>query len=114
MAHPGVNWRDADSTGTYQLPLAHLTLPQLTAYNLENLLDQLPDNEANLIATGETWQIAAFADLYADKVAKSLPRRVDYERAQRLYAACLESGVEEKYFKEKVEELERVWKERGE
>lgn len=113
LAKTGVTWRTPDST-THLLLLASLTLPQLTAYNLESLLDQHPDNEEKLIASGETWQIAAFADLYAEKIAKSLPRRADYERAQRLYAACLRSGVEEEYFKEKVEELERVWKERGE
>ncbi len=103
-----------DTTDVTMLPLANLTLPQLTTYGLETLLDQLPSNEEKLIATGQVWQIAAFADLYADKIAKSLPRRADYERAQRLYAACLRSGVEEAYFREKVRRLEEVWKERGE
>jgi hypothetical protein len=78
----------------------------------EGFFVQQPDNE--FIATGEVWQIAAFADLYADKIAKSLPKKEDYARAKRLYQACLASGVEEGYFEQKIAELERVWKERGE
>jgi hypothetical protein len=44
-----------------------------TAYNLDNLLDQQPGSEAQLIASGEVWQIAAFAALYTEKISKSLP-----------------------------------------
>ena len=109
-----VNCAVPNAGGNFQLPIAHLIASQLSAYGLDNLLDQHPDNEQKLIATNETWQIAAFANLYAEKIAKSLPKRADYERAQRLYAACLRSGVEEEYFRGKVAELERVWKERGE
>ena len=76
-------------------------------------LDQQPDNEARLIATGEVWQIAAFAELYADKIVKGLPKQADYARARRLYQACLALGVDNGYFEEKLAELERVWKEKG-
>jgi WD40 repeat protein len=101
-------------TSTHKQNLASLNLYQLLAYGLEEILDQQPDNEAKLIANGEVWQIAAFADLYADKIAKSLPKKQDYERAKRLYQACLASGVEKGHFEAKIGALEKVWKERGE
>ena len=44
-----------------------------TAYNLDNLLDQQPGSEAQLIASGEVWQIAAFVALYTEKISKSMP-----------------------------------------
>jgi dipeptidyl aminopeptidase/acylaminoacyl peptidase len=94
--------------------LAGLTLPQLSAYGLENLLDQQPHNEAQLIASGNIWQIAAFAALYAEKIGKTgLPKSADYERAKRLYQACLASGVDNAYFEARIGELEEVWKQRG-
>ena len=62
------------------------------AYSLEALLDQQPDNEQQLIATGEVWQIKAFADLHANEAAGSnILEKVapQYARADRLYAAAL-------------------------
>lgn len=105
---------DEASAAVQDKRLASLTLPQLTEYGLEDLLDQRAGNEDLLIATGEVWQIAAFANLYADKIAKSLPKVQDYNRAKRLYQACLALGVEKGYFEEKLAALEGVWKERGE
>lgn len=90
-------------------PQAHLSLEQLKLYNLENLLDLHSDNEAKLLATRETWQIAAFADLYAEKLTlDSAPKRADYQRAKRLYEACLSHRVDEAYFNRKLADLEKV------
>ena len=89
-------------------------MPQLSGYGLENLLDLKPGNETILLASGNTWQIAAFADLYADKIAKSLPQKADYARAKRLYQACLAEDVDKEYFEKKLAELEKVWKEKTE
>ena len=72
--------------------LAGLTAEQLTAFNLESLLDQHPDNEQKLLATREVWQIKAFADLAAAQAGGSnILSRVEppYARADRLYAAAL-------------------------
>jgi WD40 repeat protein len=93
--------------------LSGLTLEQLKEYGLYDLLDLKPDNEIILLATASTWQIAAFADLYAEKITKSLPKKSDYERAKRLYIACLASEVDNEYFEQKIAELERVWQARG-
>lgn len=74
-------------------PQAALTLPQLQQYSLEALLTLHPDNETKLIATRETWQIKAFADLAASQAAGSnILARVEphYARAERLYAAALD------------------------
>lgn len=65
---------------------------QLFAYNLQDLLDQHPDNEQKLIATGEIWQIKAFADLHAREAAGSnILEKVNpqYACADRLYTAAL-------------------------
>lgn len=95
--------------------LAELTLSQLKEYKLENLLDEYPDNESKLIATHETWQIAAFADLYADKILKTgFPKKEDFERALRLYDYCIKSGEAPEYFAQRVAELKKVWKEKTE
>ncbi len=62
-------------------------------YGLEPLLNFLPDNEAKLLRTGETWQIAAFADLAAQRTvgSRALERvSADYARADRLYRAAHE------------------------
>ncbi len=76
-----------------------MSFPQLDAYNLSALLDLRTQNEALLLETKDTWQIAAFAELYADKITRTgLPKKADYERASRLYRACLESGVDNGYF----------------
>lgn len=72
--------------------LAILIQSQLFAYNLQNLLDQHPDNEQKLISTGEVWQIKAFADLYAkDAAGSNILDKVNpqYTRSERLYAAAL-------------------------
>jgi len=71
---------------------AGLILRQLQPYNLDALLDQHPGNEQKLIATGEVWQIKAFADLAAAQAGgSSVLARVAplYARAERLYAAAL-------------------------
>ena len=94
--------------------LSGLTLSQLKEYGLETLLDQSSDNETILLASEDVWQIAAFGDLYAEKIAKSLPKKADYERAKRLYQACLASGVDNGYFEKKIADLERVWKKKTE
>ena len=84
--------------------LATLVLPQLDIYGLQRLLDIAPDNESGLIATGEAFQIADFADLTAGQATGSdLLRKVEpsYARAARLYAAALqlqdEPGIRRKY-----------------
>jgi hypothetical protein len=74
------------------LSLSHLSATQLAAYNLESLLDLYPSNESKLIATRETWQIKAFADLAAKQAEGSnILSRVEapYARANRLYTAAL-------------------------
>ena len=71
--------------------LAGLTLPHLSAYGLENLLDAQPDNENILLASGDVWQIAAFAELYSQNTRNSqqLERTARfYARAERLYRAA--------------------------
>jgi WD40 repeat protein len=94
---------------------AGLIVDQLITYDLDDLLDLHPDNEQKLLNTGDTWQIAAFADLYAEKINKTgHPKAPDYKRARRLYQACLASNVDNPYFEKKLAELERVWKERAE
>jgi len=67
---------------------AGLYLPQLLAYNLEDLLDLRPENESILLQTADAFQISIFADLYME--AKTNPKKADYERALRLYQACLD------------------------
>ncbi|MBP6810439.1 MAG: hypothetical protein KA138_02895 [Saprospiraceae bacterium] len=61
------------------------------------------------------WQIAAFADLYAQKIAQTgFPKKEDYERAQRLYRACLSHNVDNNYFEKKLSELDTIWKQKSE
>jgi dipeptidyl aminopeptidase/acylaminoacyl peptidase len=64
--------------------LAPLTEPQLEAWSLDELLDMKSGNEPFLRDTREPWQIAAFADLYAQKAGN--------DRAARLYEYALENG----------------------
>jgi hypothetical protein len=53
--------------------------------------------------------------LYAEKITNTgFPKTVDYERAKRLYQACLTSGVDNVYFEKKIADLEQVWKEKTE
>ncbi len=95
--------------------LSALSKIQLQDYALGNLLDLRPQNEALLLQTRDIWQIDAFAELYADRVARMrVPVKADYERALRLYRACLESGVDNENFGEKISELEKVWKKKTE
>jgi len=64
---------------------------------------------------GDVWQIAVFADLYADKVSKTgYSKQADYARALRLYTFCVESGVDNGYFETKVADLKEVWRNRTE
>jgi len=91
-----------------------LIASQLYDNGLGNLLDVYPNNESILLATRETWQIAAFADLYTQKIAQTgFPQKADYERAQRLYRACLSHNVDNAYFQQKIDDLERLWKEKN-
>ena len=72
--------------------VAFLTPAQLDAYDLENLLDLRPENEALLIATGDQVQIKAFADLAAAQATGSnvlASVEPHFARAERLYAAAL-------------------------
>jgi WD40 repeat protein len=94
---------------------AHLNLSQIQQYGLEPLLNIHPDNEQKLLATRETWQIAAFADLYAQQLAQTgFPKKEDYERALRLYRACLSHNVDDEYFGQKIADLEYSWRKKTE
>jgi WD40 repeat protein len=97
-------------TGGLEKRLAGLIQSQLTEYGLENLLDIRSDNEAILLSSGDTWQISAFAGLYADRISKSIPKKEDYERAKRLYQACIASGVDSEYFEQRLAYLEQAWR----
>ncbi|MBK7935779.1 MAG: PD40 domain-containing protein [Lewinellaceae bacterium] len=74
-----------------QRRLAPLTHPQLNLWGLKGLLDMRKGNEDRLRQTGETWQIAAFADLYAQDSRNSRDRK-GFDRASRLYRSAAESG----------------------
>lgn len=52
-----------------------------------------------------------FANFFQPPVAR--PKKQDYERAKRLYQACLASGVDNGYFEKRLTKLERVWKVQG-
>jgi hypothetical protein len=108
LTPPGSVW-----VGGREKKLAGLTQPQLSQYGLENLLDQKPGNEDLLVASKNTWQIAAFADLYADKIRTGFPKTADYARALRLYQACLASGVDNRYFEQRMADLEELWREKS-
>ena len=65
----------------------------LEDYGLENLLAIHPENESKLIATGEVWQIKAFADLAASRTGSQnifAKVNLEYERADRLYKVALD------------------------
>ena len=95
--------------------LSPLSASQLEAFNIEGLLDFHPNNEQLLLQTGEVWQIAAFADLYINKIRQTdFPKKEEYERALRLYEYCVKSGEAPEYFGQRVEELKKVWKEKTE
>jgi tetratricopeptide (TPR) repeat protein len=73
-------------------PQSIITFNQLQEYDLENLLSLHPENESQLIATKEIWQIKAFADLAASQAVASNIHQIkqpNYERADRLYSAAL-------------------------
>jgi WD40 repeat protein len=92
--------------------LAVLIVEQLDSWDLENLLDIQDQNEALLRQTGEAWQIAAFADLYAararsrDDLGLTAP---EYARAARLYQFAANSMGDEVNFSEKLVRLYREW-----
>jgi WD domain, G-beta repeat len=91
--------------------MAGLTLPQLTEYSLENLLDFRPSNEDSLIARHDVWQIAAFAALYEQKTrnSKQLERTArDYARAVRLYRAAA-NIADDSTFIQKIGMLYQNW-----
>lgn len=95
--------------------LPTLLFPQIEQYDLEYLLEIRPENEQLLINSRDTWQIAAFAELYTNKIRQTgLPKKEDYERALRLYDYCAKSGEAPEYFAQRVEELKKVWKEKTE
>ncbi len=71
---------------------AELSLAQLQQFQLEDLLSLRPGNERRLIATGELWQIKAFADLASEKARESdVLEKVEgqFKLASRLYQAAL-------------------------
>ena len=106
-------WPDTLIQHWQKAPQASLLLAQLQHYNLDTLLDQHSDNEAKLIATGEVWQIVHFAELYAQKINQTgFPKSEDYERATRLYQACIEQEPDESYFREKQTALKQIWQEK--
>ena len=92
--------------------LAALIVEQLDAWDLDKLLDIQDQNEALLRQTGEAWQIAAFADLYAararnrDDLGLTAP---EYARAARLYQFAANSMGDEVNFSEKLARLYREW-----
>lgn len=86
---------------------------QLLYYNLEDLLDQDVSNESKLIESKDAGQIEAFADLYAEKIRNaSFPSKLDYQRALRLYSACLNQGKATDLLQEKVAVLKKMWSEK--
>jgi WD40 repeat protein len=88
---------------------------QLKTYALEDLLDLQPDNESKFIDSGDIWQIAAFADLYVDRIQRTgFYKQTDYNHALRLYRACVDSGLDNAYFEKKLADLEAVWKDKTE
>lgn len=75
--------------------LADLVSSQLSAYNLSGILDVRPKNEAILIQSNDTRQIAAFAELYAENTRNSRNLRFTapvFARAARLYRYALNSS----------------------
>jgi WD40 repeat protein len=93
--------------------LSPLTAHQIQLYSLENILDLNPDNEKKLIETQDVLQIVAFAQVFEQKFRESdIPLKSDYDRASRLYQACLDSGLDNPYFQQKIEDLKRVWAEK--
>lgn len=90
--------------------VANLTVDQLEAYNLGDILEQKDDNELKLLNTNETEQIAAFAEYYFQKIVKTgFPLKSDFERSKRLFEGCIHSGGDPVFFRERIEELEKVW-----
>jgi len=89
---------------------ASLLQSQIERYDLGRLPEIHRVNEFLLLTTRETWQIAAFADLYAQKIAETgFPEKADYERALRLYDACLSHDVDNDYFQQKIDALNALW-----
>lgn len=77
------------------------------------LIDLHPDNESRLLANQEIWQIAAFADLYSKKIGQTdFPQQADYDRATRLYQACIEQEPDQTYFRENSTALQQIWQEK--
>ena len=94
--------------------LAGIGLSSLSEYGLEDLLDIRPENEHLFLQTETIWQIAAFAELYKQKVAQTgTPQKDHYDRARRLYQFCIQSGEGDKYFKDKLAELDHLGMEHG-
>ena len=79
-----------------QRRLATLTCPQLDLWGLKSLLSIRDGNEDRLRQTGEAWQIAAFADLYAQNAQNgdAEGNSSDHTRAIRLYKKAVESGAD--------------------
>lgn len=87
----------------------------LQEFKLEQLLDFMPQNEFHLLSSGDLWQIAAFSDLYFNKIRNtSIPQKEDYERALRLFDYCEKNGEATEYFSQRIEELKKMWKEKTE
>ncbi|MBL7809119.1 MAG: WD40 repeat domain-containing protein [Saprospiraceae bacterium] len=104
---------DLSATAHENKLLADLSFSQLKSYGLSDLLSLHPTNEAILRRTEKLWQIAAFGDLYAQKITETgFPQKEDYNRAMRLYDACLSHQKGNDYFEQKIENLKKTWVEK--
>jgi len=98
-----------------KIGLAQMTVEQLKAYGLDNLLDQKKDNIGHLISSGDIRQISAFAYLYSQKNSQpGLTNQANHDRALLLYRACLSHNVDNAYFEKKIADLEQVWRKKTE
>ena len=101
-------WQQVDNASRR---IDDLTFQQLSNYDLYNILNIHPQNEQILINTRNSKQIAAFADLYSNKILQTgFPKKEDYQRALRLYQACLTDGLDNDYFEKKISDLKKAWR----
>lgn len=89
-----------------------LLLPQIKIYELEPLLNLLPNGEQQLFKNNEIWQITAFADLYAELSSRSDNPSIStpyYERAARLYHYALENSGKQPLIALKLARMCQEW-----
>lgn len=92
-------------------PVSVVPLSKLQQLELHQLLDLAVQNEEVLTKAHEIRQIAAFADLYAQQCLQSgTHNQEEFNRAVRLYEACLLQMPEESSFEEKLQALREAWK----